>query len=190
MKFQWLIKITLAAGFLMAAACSTAQTEAVECKEPRPQICTMDYTPVCGMHKDHSAKTYSNGCGACSNARVISWTKGECPEVNGHVLGKDEVLKLFSGNTYEAEIPSRKLTMTVYVDPDGTLRGMQNGHKFTSRWAVNDRGEMCVSYKTKLSCRKVIKQDGVYKKIKITDTGEPIVLVVYHSFTPGNPDNY
>lgn len=201
MKFQGIIKFTLGALFLMTATCSMAQkgmaqtetvdkTDAVECKDPRPQICTMDYTPVCGLHKDHSTKTYSNGCGACSNANVISWRKGECPKLNGRALSKDEVLKLFSGNTYEAEIPSRKLTMTVYVDPDGNLRGMQNGHKFTSRWAVNDMGEMCVSYKTKLSCRKVIEQDGVYKKIKTTDTGDAIELVVYHSFTPGNPNNY
>ncbi len=196
MKYQWITRIALLSGLFLSTACSIAQTEvneqaeAVPCKNPRPQICTMNYDPVCGLHKDHSSKTYSNGCGACADAEVISWQKGQCPDVSSHTLTKDEVLKLFSGNTYIAEIPSRKLTMTVYVDPDGTLRGMQNKHKFTSKWAVNDRGEMCVSYKTKLACRNVVEQDGIYKKIKTTDKGDKIVLIIYHSFTPGNPNNY
>ncbi len=192
MIYRWF----LASALMLITACSTAQTDssseaaAVQCKEPRPMMCTMDYTPVCGLHKDHSVKTYSNGCSACAVHEVVSWTNGECPEVNGRVLNKEQVIKLFSGNTYQAEIPSRKLMMTVYVDPNGILRGMQNGHKFTSKWTVNEQGEMCVSYKIRMSCRKVVEQDGVYKKIKIDDTGEPVVLVVYHSFTQGNPENY
>ena len=38
------------------------------CEDPRPQVCTMDYRPVCGTLKDGSSKTYSNGCGACADA--------------------------------------------------------------------------------------------------------------------------
>ena len=195
MYYQWLIRFALFSALLLIAACSTAQTkvaeqgESVPCKDPRPQICTANYDPVCGLHKDHSTETYSNGCDACANAKVISWNKGKCPQTV-HTLTKEEVLKLFSGNTYVAEIPSRKITMTVYVDPDGTLRGMQNKHKFTSKWAVNDKGEMCVSYKTRMSCRQVIEQNGQYKKVKTTDSGETVVLIIYHSFTPGNPNNY
>lgn len=49
------------------------------CEDPRPQVCTMDYRPVCGNLADGSVKTYSNGCGACSDANVSSWIEGECP---------------------------------------------------------------------------------------------------------------
>lgn len=106
------------------------------------------------------------------------------------VLSTDEVRKLFSGNTYEAKIPSRNLTMTVYVDPNGTMRGMQSDHKFTSKWTVSDKGEICVSYRDKMSCRMVMEDNGMYKKYKINEQGEKVVLVIYQSFTPGNIHNY
>lgn len=50
------------------------------CEDPRPQVCTMDYRPVCGNLADGDVKTYSNGCGACSDANVTSWVEGECPQ--------------------------------------------------------------------------------------------------------------
>ena len=58
-----------------------AEKEGVEqCSEPRPQMCTMEYRPVCGITKDGADKTYGNGCGACGDAEVISFTEGECAE--------------------------------------------------------------------------------------------------------------
>ena len=48
------------------------------CTDPRPEMCTMDYNPVCGMHADGSRKTYSNGCSACTNAAVVGWSAGAC----------------------------------------------------------------------------------------------------------------
>ena len=50
------------------------------CTDPRPEICTQDYTPVCGVHEDGSRRTYSNGCTACSNAEVVGSLPGPCPE--------------------------------------------------------------------------------------------------------------
>lgn len=105
-------------------------------------------------------------------------------------LSAKEVSKLFIDNTYEAAIPSRNLKMTVYVDPDGTLRGMQGGHKFMSKWSINEQGQICISYKEKMSCRIVMEDNGVYKKYKINEQGEKIVLVIYQSFTAGNVHNY
>ncbi|MFK5892057.1 MAG: hypothetical protein QM504_02425 [Pseudomonadota bacterium] len=157
------------------------------CPEKRPMICTMDYNPVCGLRRDKSIKTYSNACGACADQKVISHVAKACPE---RILSSEELIELFSGNTYVAVIPSRKLKMTVYVDPDGTMKGMQSGHKFTSKWEINDKGEICVSYKDKMSCRVVMEQEGVYKKFKINEKGEKVVLVIYQSFAAGNVHNY
>jgi len=55
----------------------TAQTV---CTNPRLQVCTMDYRPVCGRIEDGSSKTYSNGCTACSDVTVTSHTEGPCKE--------------------------------------------------------------------------------------------------------------
>ncbi|MCN4144497.1 MAG: hypothetical protein LC437_05360 [Thiohalomonas sp.] len=65
----------------------------------------MDYTPVCALGKDNSLKTYAN---ACANPEVVSYVPNACPALT---LSADEVRKLFSGNTYEARIPSRKITI-------------------------------------------------------------------------------
>lgn len=50
------------------------------CTDPRPEICTMDYRPVCAERKDDSHKTYSNGCNACSDHEVIGYIEGSCKE--------------------------------------------------------------------------------------------------------------
>ena len=50
------------------------------CEEPRPQICTMEYVPVCATLKDGGVKTYASGCSACSAVQVVSWVEGECSE--------------------------------------------------------------------------------------------------------------
>ncbi len=63
--------------------------EPVVCTDPRPQICTHDYNPVCAT-RDTGVRcvttpcptteeiTYSNGCAACSDKRVISYQPGSC----------------------------------------------------------------------------------------------------------------
>ena len=61
-----------------------------ECTEPRPQICTYDYTPVCATRDtgircvtspcpgSQEQVTYSNACSACADTRVYSHTPGAC----------------------------------------------------------------------------------------------------------------
>jgi hypothetical protein len=68
-------------------ACATYSSEsttmdgaATHCEEPRPQVCTMEYRPVCANLSDGGVKTYASGCTACSDARVVSWVEDECPE--------------------------------------------------------------------------------------------------------------
>ncbi|MDX2505383.1 MAG: hypothetical protein QNL62_13030 [Gammaproteobacteria bacterium] len=85
-KNTLLLFITL----LALASCFANETEAdkteqknvTECTEPRPVVCTMDYTPVCALNKDGVLKTYSNGCGACSNPDVVSYVPLACPDNN------------------------------------------------------------------------------------------------------------
>ena len=65
------------------SACTTLTTsmtdkKVVVCEAPRSQICTMDYKPVCGLMKGKGNQTFSNGCGACSNPKVISYTDKAC----------------------------------------------------------------------------------------------------------------
>ena len=52
----------------------------VSCKDPRPQICTMDYNPICGFISENQTKTFSNGCTACSDAKVISYVDKICQD--------------------------------------------------------------------------------------------------------------
>lgn len=48
------------------------------CEEPRPQICTQEYDPVCGMLKDGGVKTGSTGCTSCSDHEVVGYKMGAC----------------------------------------------------------------------------------------------------------------
>jgi len=48
------------------------------CSDPRPQICTMEYVPVCASLKNNTTKTYASGCSACADKKVISYSPGDC----------------------------------------------------------------------------------------------------------------
>lgn len=55
---------------------------AIACSEPRPQICTREYRPVCGYTMNESnnllEKTYSNGCSACTYPNVKAYRPKAC----------------------------------------------------------------------------------------------------------------
>ncbi len=50
------------------------------CTEPRPQICTQEYLPVCAQLKDGGERTYATGCVACADAEVVGHRPGACEE--------------------------------------------------------------------------------------------------------------
>jgi len=81
---------------ILLSACAIRETaqlpaNAIHCSDPRPQICTMDYTPVCAT-RDNGRRctttpcdttetaTYANACGACSDAQVYYHVAGACSE--------------------------------------------------------------------------------------------------------------
>jgi hypothetical protein len=49
------------------------------CASPRPQMCTNDFRPSCGVRRDGTRKTYGNACSACADADVESQAAGACP---------------------------------------------------------------------------------------------------------------
>ena len=66
------------------------ENKPVTCTDPRPQMCTMIYAPVCAT-RDTGVRcittpcpsseqvTKSSSCNACSDPKVMSYVKGECP---------------------------------------------------------------------------------------------------------------
>lgn len=48
------------------------------CMDPRPEVCTKEFVPVCGLKSDKSLKSYPNKCTACADKMVIGYNKGEC----------------------------------------------------------------------------------------------------------------
>ena len=69
---------------LGGCAATTADTQSLVklqgCEEPRPQVCTMDYRPVCASLSGGGWKTFSNGCSACADSSVEGWSDGACAE--------------------------------------------------------------------------------------------------------------
>lgn len=68
---------------------SKTKPELTLCPEQRPQMCTMDYRPVCASRDtgvrcvtapcpSTEQKTYSNACSACTDVKVIGYIPDEC----------------------------------------------------------------------------------------------------------------
>ncbi|MBL4712571.1 MAG: hypothetical protein JKX75_08770 [Gammaproteobacteria bacterium] len=73
---------------LLAAACASGsekidkhqlgEQSVILCEEPRPEVCTREYNPVCALLKDGRTQTSSTACTACANREVIGYKMGEC----------------------------------------------------------------------------------------------------------------
>ena len=80
----------------MLIGCNTEGEEAVlaevvQCQEPRPEMCTQQYDPVCATLDSGvrcvttpcdstETATYSNGCMACADPAVFHYVAGACPQ--------------------------------------------------------------------------------------------------------------
>jgi hypothetical protein len=79
------------AGAKPAQTATPAETpRPITCTEPRSQVCTRDYRPVCATRDtgircitapcpSSEQRTYSNGCEACSDPKVLQHVEGACP---------------------------------------------------------------------------------------------------------------
>ena len=86
LQCERMVMTALLACFITAACAQSSAVEEtvssrpvlVACEEPRPQLCTMQYDPVCVLTGNSQYKTYSNACSACSDASVSGHTPGAC----------------------------------------------------------------------------------------------------------------
>ncbi|QFU74534.1 hypothetical protein EY643_02065 [Halioglobus maricola] len=67
---------------LVLAGCQTQPIPSLvtQCSGERPQVCTMEYNPVCADLVGGGKKTYASGCNACADDAVSGYLGGECPE--------------------------------------------------------------------------------------------------------------
>ena len=78
--FITVLSLFAAAEIVMAEEKIPGEKELKTCPEPRPQMCTREYRPVCAKLDDGSMKTYSNGCTACTDTKVVGYYPGACEE--------------------------------------------------------------------------------------------------------------
>jgi hypothetical protein len=74
------MKCAIMVGFAfgMIGGAALAQTAPIMCKDPRPEMCTMQFDPVCAQTADGTKKTASNGCAACGDKSIVAYTRGKC----------------------------------------------------------------------------------------------------------------
>jgi hypothetical protein len=69
---------------LCLGACSASSPPApitsfsTRCADPRPQVCTMEYDPVCGQLADGAREDYASPCNACAHDAVHAYQAGSC----------------------------------------------------------------------------------------------------------------
>jgi hypothetical protein len=52
------------------------------CADPRPQVCTMEYLPVCAIQETGVKKTYASACNACADIAVVSYLPAACGDAS------------------------------------------------------------------------------------------------------------
>ncbi|MEL7044691.1 MAG: hypothetical protein AAGL66_06685 [Pseudomonadota bacterium] len=71
---------------LLTGACAAPPDTAiagggpVACSEPRPQVCTTIYAPVCAEHDGGRRETHASACNACADDTTLAYVDGLCEE--------------------------------------------------------------------------------------------------------------
>lgn len=77
-NFNILLLCMLCSGCASAVKDQINDPNLVICPEQRPEMCTMQYDPVCATLSDGVRKTYSSDCTACADTNVVGYKPGEC----------------------------------------------------------------------------------------------------------------
>ena len=82
MTIKTFAALLLATGLMAACTSPNTNTKSdivqTPCEDPRPQICTMEYRPVCATLDSGELKTFGSGCSACGDALVQQHRPGAC----------------------------------------------------------------------------------------------------------------
>lgn len=101
-------------------------------------------------------------------------------------LGKDQVLKLFSGNTVESVTASQGRVSQTYYAPDGKIEQLRDGVMRFGTWQVSNSGRMCLQMEgTEEKCRIIVKEGDQIKKYIVKTSGQHQHSVSYRKFTQG-----
>ena len=86
--FLILQRLLILSSFMSLTACvvyskpdgpkAPVKHDMIACEMPRPEVCSREFRPVCGLHNDGKYKTYATACSACSNKQTTSYYKGVC----------------------------------------------------------------------------------------------------------------
>ena len=96
-----MLRLLLGSIFVMLIASCAAQQQVqpntrkptfTQCPEQRPQMCTREYMPVCATRdtgvrcvttpcRSSEQKTYSNGCDACADKKVLGYVANACAQI-------------------------------------------------------------------------------------------------------------
>ena len=71
-------------GVITGCITTTGKEDLITCPEPRPEVCTMHFDPVCGLQREARQdkwKSYSNACVACTYPSVVGYRKGPCDKL-------------------------------------------------------------------------------------------------------------
>lgn len=79
--FFLMVFVMLSSCVIYSKSAETAKPvkrDMIACENPRPEMCTRDFRPVCSLSEDGVYKTYAAFCNACMNKQVKSYYKGVC----------------------------------------------------------------------------------------------------------------
>ncbi|MDJ0739686.1 MAG: hypothetical protein QNJ91_08210 [Gammaproteobacteria bacterium] len=105
-------------------------------------------------------------------------------------LPRDEVVRLFVGNTVESFNLNTRLTSFTYYDPNGTALQERLWQRRKGTWRVRDDGQICLAFgKRQAKCRHIVRSGGRYFKERTDSAGKRERIVRYRYFVAGNSLN-
>lgn len=101
-------------------------------------------------------------------------------------LKKEQVIKLFSGQTVESVTASKSRVSHTYYAPDGVVEQVRNGTKRYGKWRVSSDARICLQMEDRREkCRIIVKEDDEYKKYIVKKNGHHQHSVSYRNFAKG-----